>query len=263
MVSTTGFDLEGRVVLITGAAERAGRSFARSFAAAGARVVVNHLPHQEDLARAVVAEIASRGGEAISVPADITCVDEARALVDMTVDRFDRLDVVVHNASTFTPVPWTNVDEAHFDAAFAVNVKGPFFLSQAAARVMQAQGEGRIIALVGHSLVEAWPDFIPHAVAKTALARLMEQLAVALAPTIACNSVAPAQFLGSDDGENDALRTVRGEALPHDGLYEHAAGVWLREVDADAVTEVLIYLSTCSPQISGTTMRVDGGKALV
>lgn len=256
-------DLTDRVVVITGAAERAGRVFAQRFGAAGAAVVVNHLPGQEVLADQVVDAVTAAGGHAVRVAADITDVTQTVSLVDAAVREFGRLDVLVHNASTFVPTPWLDVDEADFERSFGVNLRGPFFLSQAAARVMLAQGEGRIIALVGNSLSEAWPQFVPHGVAKTALARLMEQLAVALAPVVACNSLAPAQFFRSDDGANDQLRATRGETVQAGVTHEVAPGIRLREVETDTVADWLIHLSTCSLQVTGTTIRIDGAKALV
>jgi len=263
--------LAGRVVCITGAAERAGAAFARSYVragadvaagegGAGASVMVNHLPSQSAQADALVAEL---GASACACAGDITDPTQGRELVAACRERFGRLDVLVHNASTFQPRPWQEVTEADFDAALAVNLRVPFFLSQAAAEVMLGQGGGNIVALVGNSLSEAWPEFIPHSVAKTALARLMEQLAVALAPTIACNSIAPSQFFRSDDGVNDQLRQARGERAPSGELAEPRPGLQIREADLTAVFAALSYFSTCTPQVTGTTLRVDGGKALV
>ncbi|WP_169923820.1 SDR family NAD(P)-dependent oxidoreductase [Propionicimonas paludicola] len=251
--------LAGRVVCITGAAERAGAEFARRYVQAGAKVMISHLPSQAAQAEALLAEL---GSAAAACAGDITDPAQGRELVAACCDHFGRLDVLVHNASTFAPRPWLEVDEAAFDSALGVNLRGPFFLSQAAAKVMLTQGGGNIVALVGNSLSEAWPEFIPHSVAKTALARLMEQLAVALAPTIACNAVAPSQFFRSDDGSNDRLRQARGEAAPSGQTAQVRPGLWIREADLDAVFAALSYLSTCTPQVTGTTLRVDGGKAL-
>ncbi|MCV2394373.1 SDR family NAD(P)-dependent oxidoreductase [Actinotalea sp. M2MS4P-6] len=255
--------MDGRVVLVTGAADRAGRRFVERYAAAGAAVVVNHLPTQGADAAEVVRGIAAAGGRAVAVEADVTDVAACRTLVAETTAAFGRLDVLVHNASTFRPAPWLEVDEQAWDSSLGVNLKGPFFLSQAAARVMLEQGEGRIVAMVGNSLTEAWPTFVPHSVAKSALARLMEQLAVALAPVVACNAIAPSQFFRSDDGTNDALRAGRGEVEPHEDGTVDVAGHRLREIDLDAVWEALLHLSTSSLQVTGTTLRIDGGKALV
>lgn len=251
--------LAGKVVCITGAAERAGREFALRYADAGAKVVINYLPSQADEAW----ELTDRlGSSATAVAADITDAGQCQALVASCVATFGRLDVLVHNASTFRSRNWSEVTEDEFDSSLGVNLRGPFFLTQAAAKVMLAKGGGNIIALVGNSLSEAWPTYIPHSVSKTALARLMEQMAVALAPKVACNSVAPSQFYRSDDGANDQLRESRGETLHSGGVAVLRPGLSIREADVDAVFEALVYFSTCTAQITGTTLRVDGGKSL-
>jgi NAD(P)-dependent dehydrogenase (short-subunit alcohol dehydrogenase family) len=253
--------LEGKTVLITGAAERAGREFARRFAAAGAAVVVNHW-NQSALAAETVELIRSEGGEATALEADISNPAESRMLVERTLQWHGDLSVLIHNASSLRAKEFEDVTEDDFDHSFGVNIRGPFFLSQAAAKVMQRQGHGRIIALVGNSTNEAWPNLIPHSLSKTALIRLMEQLAVALSPTIQCNAVAPTQFYRSDDGTNDALRRYRGEPQVDGDTYRVGTRYEFRNGDADDVAETLLYLSTCSPYLNGTVIRLDGGKAL-
>lgn len=255
--------LDGEVVLVTGAAERAGARIATGFALAGARVVVNHLPSQAGSAGAVVAEIERLGGTAVAIAADITDPVASSVLVADTVAAFGQLDVLLHNASSFAPRPFLDVRPEDWDASLGVNLRGPFFLTQAAARVMLDQSTGgQVVALVGNSLVEAWPDFVPHAVGKSALARLVEQLAVALAPTVQCNAVAPSQFYGSDDGANDALRTSRGEATPSGALFRHPSGAVFPEATVADVLAVLLDLVRAPRSLSGTVLRVDGGRAL-
>ncbi|MGJ6126937.1 SDR family oxidoreductase [Mycolicibacterium sp. Y3] len=253
--------LEGQTVLITGAAERAGREFARRFAAAGAAVVVNHW-QQAERAAETVDMIGAEGGQAIALEADASEPAHARSLVERAAAWRGDLSVLIHNASSLRAKEFEDVTESDFDAAFGINIRGPFFLSQEAAKVMKTQGHGRIIALVGNSTTEAWPNLIPHGVSKTALVRLMEQLAVALSPTVQCNAVAPTQFFRSDDGTNDALRRYRGEAVIDGDTYRVGTRYEFRNGDADDVAETLLFLSTCSPYLTGNVIRLDGGKAL-
>lgn len=255
--------VDGQVVLITGAAERAGRAFAVGIAQAGARVAINHLAHQQAQAAEVVTSIRQHGGEAIAISADITDAAQAARLVDETVETFGRIDVLLHNASSFTPRPFLEVSEQEFDSSIGVNLRGPFFLSQAAARVMLTQPDGgRIVALIGNSLTEAWPDFIPHTVGKSALARLIEQLAVALSPHVQCNSIAPSQFFISSDGANDALRASRGEGGALSPIFRHHSGAEIREVEIQDVLRILLNLFTAPRSLTGATIRLDGGRAL-
>ncbi|MCE0762492.1 SDR family oxidoreductase [Pseudonocardia kujensis] len=253
--------LAGRTVLITGSAERAGRTFAQHFARAGASVVVNHW-RQSTLAAETVDLIRAAGGDAIAIESDVSNTGDARTLVQRAFGWKGDLSVLIHNASSLRPKEFEDVTEDDFDASFGVNIRGPFFLSQEAAKVMKKQGRGRIIALVGNSTTEAWPNLIPHGLSKTALVRLMEQLAVALSPTVQCNAVAPTQFYRSDDGTNDALRRYRGEPLVEDGTIRIGSRYEFRNGDADDVAETLLFLSTCSSYLTGAVIRLDGGKAL-
>jgi len=254
--------LDGKTVLITGSAERAGRDFARYLADAGGAIVINHW-RQPAEAEETLRLITEAGGDAIVIEADVSDPSQARTLVEQAAAWRGDLSVLVHNASSLRLKEFEDVTVEDFDASFGVNLRGPFFLSQAAAEVMKKQGHGRIIALVGNSTSEAWPNLIPHTVAKTGLARLMEQLAVALSPVIQCNSIAPAQFFRSDDGSNDELRRYRGEPLAQQGdTYRVGTRFEFRNGNVQDVAEAILYLSTCTPWLTGATIRIDGGKAL-
>lgn len=253
--------LDGRTVLITGSAERAGRDFARYLAAAGGSIVINHW-RQPAEAEETLRLIEEDGGEAIVVEADVSDPEHAKPLIETAAAWKGDLSVLIHNASFLRPKEFEDVTPADFDASFGVNLRGPFFLSQAAAEVMKAQGHGRIIALVGNSTSEAWPNLIPHILSKTGLVRLMEQLAVALSPAVQCNAVAPSQFFRSDDGANDELRRYRGEPLANDESYRLGTRFEFRNGNVRDVAEALLYLATCSPYLTGVTLRLDGGKAL-
>ena len=250
-------------MLITGAAERAGAEIALAFAAEGYDVHINHWG-QADQAAAVVERARSTGmaGTVRAIEADVSDPAAARAMVAEVVARSGRLDLLLHNASTFRPRPFAELTVDDVDSSFGVNLRGPFFLSQAAGDVMAAQGGGRILAILGNSLEESWPDLVPHIVAKSALARLMEQLAVALSPLVPCNSVAPTQFYRSDDGVNDDLRRARGED-PVASELTVIKGLPVRETTLADVIDVLLFLASAPAAVNGVTIRVDGGRALI
>ncbi|MBN9193997.1 SDR family NAD(P)-dependent oxidoreductase [Microbacterium sp.] len=255
--------LDGRIVLITGAAERAGAQIALAFAAAGATVFVNHLG-QSAQARELAdhADGVPGSGRVRPVEADIADPTASRAMVDAIVGEAGRIDLLLHNASSFRPRPFLELEVADVDASLGVNLRGPLFLSQAVAAVMMAQGDGRILAILGNSLSESWPELVPHVVGKSALGRLMEQLAVALSPIVACNSVAPTQFYRSDDGVNDDLRAARGETPVHGELSE-VKGIPIRETALRDVIDVLLFLADAPRSLTGATIPVDGGRRLV
>ncbi|MFD1713126.1 SDR family NAD(P)-dependent oxidoreductase [Amnibacterium flavum] len=251
---------EGTVALITGAAERAGAEIAAAFAREGATVYLNHFG-QGDQAASTISRAETHGyGERMHpIEADITDPAATAAMVERIVAETGRLDLLIHNASTFAPRPFAELRVSDFDSSLGVNLRGPFFLSQAAARVMTEQGSGRILAILGNSLTEVWPDFAPHIVAKTGLGRLMEQLAVTLSPTVQCNSIAPTQFFRSDDGANDALRLTRGED-PVSRETTVVKGNVLRETSIDDVIDVLMFLAQAPASLNGVTVPIDGGR---
>jgi NAD(P)-dependent dehydrogenase (short-subunit alcohol dehydrogenase family) len=137
------FSLQGKVAIITGASKGIGRAIALGFADAGAAVVVSS--RTLDTCAAVVAEIEQRGGSAIAVPCDVGDLDTHAALIDATMTRFGRLDVLVNNAGVLKPHFTLRVSPAELDLLINVNLKGPLFLSIAAVPHLAADGGGAIV----------------------------------------------------------------------------------------------------------------------
>ncbi|MBS1677219.1 MAG: SDR family NAD(P)-dependent oxidoreductase [Actinobacteria bacterium] len=240
--------LAGRVALVTGSAERVGRSLALGLAAAGADVVVNHIG-QAGQAEEVVGGIEALGRRASAVEADVAEPAECRRLVATALERLGRLDVLVHNASSFVQGDFLDLTEADFDRSLGVNLRGPFFLSQAAAAHMVERGDGKIIAIAGNSLFEAWPDFVSHSTAKAGLARLMQLLAVALSPQVQCLTVCPAEILPTGDPEAD------------EGARTYAE-VELRTGAPEDLVELVVYLSASTAYLNGAIIPLDGAKSV-
>jgi acetoin reductase-like protein len=181
---------ESKVAIITGAASGMGRAMALAFAAEGATVVVADL--NEDGARAVVGEIESKGGKGLATKLDVSNAAESKAVVDDVVSRYGRLDILVNNAGVgLIKEVWTTTPE-EWDRIFAVNVRGLFFMAQAAAEPMRSQRSGRIINLAsiagrrGEALVAAY------CASKAAVININQSLALALAPYgVNVNAMAP------------------------------------------------------------------------
>jgi NAD(P)-dependent dehydrogenase (short-subunit alcohol dehydrogenase family) len=249
-------DLSEKVALVTGGAERVGAAISRALARAGADVAINYLDTPE-AARATVEAVTAEGRKAVALQGDVSLATDDRQLVDRTVAELGRLDFLIHNASTFVRRPFLELSEDDFESSIGVGLRGPFFLSQAAARVMFAQGGGKIIALIGNSLYEAWPEYVSHAVAKAALARLMELLAVTLSPTVQCLAVAPDRVLWTSD---DHDRHQRGSRDDEKGLID-LDGVRFRTGTAEDVAQLVVTLCTASPYLNGAVIPLDGGKS--
>jgi NAD(P)-dependent dehydrogenase (short-subunit alcohol dehydrogenase family) len=253
-------NLQGMVVLVTGGAQRVGREIVTAVAAAGADVVVSHFNTPADAAE-TVDRVQALGRRAIAVDADISDPAQATRLVDEAVRGLGRLDVLVHNAgnSMFSDFLDTTVEQ--FDASFDLFVKGPFFLSQAAARVMMEQGRGKIIALIGNSLYESWPERVSHTIAKSSLARMVECLAVALSPVVQTVGISPAQVLKTESGQNRAAQALRGEETGQEHTLH--GGVRFRNGSTEDVTELVTYLCGSTPYLNGAVIPLDGGKHLL
>jgi NAD(P)-dependent dehydrogenase (short-subunit alcohol dehydrogenase family) len=257
-------DLAGTVALVTGAAERVGAAIVLALSQAGASVVINHL-ELAGQAAALVSAIERAGGAAIAVDADISSAQQSGRLVQEAVTAFGRLDFVVHNASSFVRRPFLSLSEADFERSFGVLVRGPLFLSQAAARIMTQQGSGKIIAIAGNSLYEAWPEHVGHALAKCTLARMMELLAVALSPHVQCLVLAPDRVLAGHEpaaqqAAANGVHAARGEAAG-DGLVTMPGGSKFRTGDADDVASAVVWLCQSGRYLNGAVVPLDGGKS--
>lgn len=251
-------DLSEKVALVTGGAQRAGQYISLALAKAGAHIVVNHY-HTEEDAQTTKAEIEKLGRQCITFDVDITDMPRTHAMIEDIEDTFGRLDILVHNASNLNRSSFMEVTEQVWESSFDVNLKGPFFLSQAAVRLMMKHRSGRIIALIGNSYFENWPEFIPHSIAKTGLAKLMQGLAVALSPDIQCNAICPASFLAMEEAK--AIRETRGDE--HQERYIVSKGVTIHKGAPEEVAELVVYLAGCSSYLNGAVIPIDGGKYAV
>lgn len=237
--------LRGRVALVTGGAVRLGRAIGLALAREGCHVAVNYL-QSRNAAAATVREIRSLGVEAAPIHADLAKPSEVKKLVSQTISRFGRLDLLVNNAGIFFRTPLAETTPAQWDRLLHVNLRGPFLCSQAAARVMGGAG-GRIINIGDVAGVRAWPGYIPYCVSKAGLLMLTRALALALAPRIQVNCVAPGAVLLPDDFP-PRLRHRLKRNVPMG-----------REGDPDDVTAAVLFFATAPSYITGQVLFVDGG----
>ncbi|MCL4486634.1 MAG: SDR family oxidoreductase [Chloroflexi bacterium] len=246
-------NLSSKVALITGASSGIGEATAIEMARQGARVAVNHF-NQLSAANAVVAAIAQAGGQAIAVEADVSQSAQVNQMVQQVVQRFGQLDVLVNNAGIEQGKPFLDKTEQEWDRVIAVDLKGPFLCSQAAAREMVKRGKGGTIVNIS-SIHEdlAFPGHIAYCTAKGGLRMFCRDLALELAPYhINVVNVGPgaiatpinAKTLG-DPKEKAALESE----IP------------LGRIGApEEVARLVAYLaSDDASYITGTTVFIDGG----
>jgi pteridine reductase len=237
-----------RTVLVTGGARRVGAAIVRSFAERGYHVVIHHGSSASE-AEALAASLhAAHGTSSHIVQADLAEPDAPTRVVEEAARIFGRLDVIVSSASIMEMVPFDQVTPAQWMRTEAVNLRAPFFLLQAAARVL-APG-GVFVQMADHLATEiGWPNLLPHQITKSALTQLVRAGADLLAPDRRVNAVAP------------------GLVLPPDDMGEAAVEAFLRDVplaragSPDDVVQA-IHALVDAPYITGVILPVDGGRQL-
>lgn len=237
-----------RVALVTGGARRVGAEIVRSFAGRGYDVVLHHGNSPAD-ASALAAELRGAHGVRIEiVQEDLADVRAPQRIVDATLRSFGALDVVVSSASVMMMHPFDAVTPDEWEQTAAINLRAPFFLMQAAARVMRDGGV--IVQLSDHLAFESiFPHLIPHQVTKAALTQLVRTTASALAPRIRVNAVAPGLVLPPDDLSEETIeRFLRDVPLGRSGTPLDVAQA--------------IHFLVDAPYVTGIVLPVDGGRHL-
>src|SRR5690349_3880205 len=184
------FDLQDQIALVTGAARGIGHTCALALAHAGANVALGLRDIQTG--DELVKEIEAMGRRVLPLQMDVTRLDEIQQAIDSVVSHFGRLDILVNNAGLGPSNLAENVREDDFDLTLAVNLKGTFFVSQAAGRVMIKQNYGRIINLGSQAGLVALPTESIYCMTKAAISHLTKCLAVEWGKyNITVNAVAP------------------------------------------------------------------------
>ncbi len=184
--------LKDRIAVVTGSSSGIGQGIAIRFAQEGARVVVNYIGHPDGADQTLDA-IQKVGGEGIICQADVTVMDDIRKLIDAAWQTWGGCDILVNNAGMEKEAAFWNVTEADYDKVLAVNLKGPFFLTQYfVQKLLAANKPGRIINISSVHEDMVFPHFSTYCVSKGGIRMLMRDLAVELGPkNITVNNIAP------------------------------------------------------------------------
>jgi NAD(P)-dependent dehydrogenase (short-subunit alcohol dehydrogenase family) len=251
-------ELSGTVALVTGGGTGIGRAVSLDLARANARAVVVNYSRSQEEAEATCAEIRALGCEALAVRANVAVENEVRDMVSRSLERYGHLDVLVNNAGTTRFIPHPDLDaitDEVWDEIISVNIKGTFYCSRAAAPALRAT-RGAIVNIASMAGYRAAGSSIAYGVSKAGVLQLTRGLAVALAPEVRVNAVAPGlvstrwfrQPFGDEVADSQEKRTAETTPLGEVATPEHIAQAVMGFLRTDLVT--------------GQALVVDGGKNL-
>ncbi|MDM8518865.1 SDR family oxidoreductase [Anaerolineales bacterium HSG6] len=241
--------MQNKVILITGGAHRVGKAITLAFADAGAHVIINY-HRSAEAAEQTAQEARAYGVQALPLQADVSDPQQVAHMIELALERFDRIDVLVNGSSQFTKTPFPVEQFSDWERVMAIIINGAVYCSNAVAPLMQVQQSGAIINIIDLSVWQPWKNFTAHAIGKSGLLALTRQLALELAPTIRVNAVAPGPVLAPPH-----YTTEQKERIAQRTLLQ-------RWGQAEDVASAVLFLAQAS-YITGETIAVDGGERLV
>ncbi len=239
------------VALITGAGRRIGAEIARSLHSTGYRVALHYRGSKSEVTTLAQSLNAQRKNSAHCLQADLDQTAQVRQLAQQALNHWERMDLLVNNASIFYPTPLGATEESHWEQLMASNLKAPFFLAQALADALK-ENRGCIVniadihgerPLAGHSV---------YSIAKAGNRMLTKSLALELAPDVRVNGIAPGAMLWPED--SDGREIVNAAALEKIPLQ--------RLGGAENIARAVIFLAGKDNYMTGHILTVDGGRSL-
>lgn len=244
--------MQGKAVLVTGAAKRIGAAICRRLHAAGAQVAVHYRSSRQE-ALALRDELnALRPESAAVIQADLLDLGAFPQLVREVIEKFGRLDALINNASSFYATPLGEVDEQQWNDLLGTNLRAPLFLAQAAAAELRRR-HGAIVNIADIHAERPMQGHLLYSVAKTGLVALTRALAQEMAPQVRVNAISPGVIIWPENATwLDAEQ--RRKIVAHTLLK--------REGDTDDVARTVQFLLNDSPYITGQIIAVDGGRSI-
>jgi len=246
-----GFDLTGRVALVTGGSKGLGKAMARAFAEAGANVVISSR-HEEELKPALQEILAGTGREGVYIVADMNNRDDVKRLAETAVKKMGRVDILVNNAGSNSPAPIDQVKDEDWDRIIELNLTSVMSLTRALAPQMKERKWGRIIHISSIMGFVSKGGRAPYSATKSALIGFAKGCAIDLgAFGITVNCIAPGPFL------TDLPMNLLSPTEKADFAKMTILDRWGEP--KELMGPALLLASDAGAYITGETLVVDGG----
>lgn len=244
-------DLKNKVAIITGSRRGIGKAIALAFAKAGANVVVSDI--NLDDCNKVVEEIKAIGKKGLAVKADVSNPEDVSKMINLTTEKFGKVNILVNNAGIYMQKSLTDVTEQDFDRILDINLKGVFLCSKAAVPEMIKQGKGKIINITSIAGQVGFANSSAYCASKGAIINITKELALELAQyKINVNAIGPGVIetdMTKDLLEDKAIKETLLANIPLNRIGE----------PEDIANAALFLASDNSDYITGITLFVDGG----
>lgn len=247
--------LKDRVAIVTGAGRGIGAAIAKAYAREGAAVIVNYSASAQ-AAAGVVRSIEAAGGRAVAAQADAGDTASHESLVQSALGHFGRLDILVNNAAIDRRVPILDATPEQWDAVFKVNLRGPYFLAQRAAKEMIKTGGGAVLNISSVHDEQAHRNNSIYTITKGGMKLMTRCMALEWAPLgIRVNSLSPGAIL------TDINRAVLADEAYKQKVLEKIPLGRIGSVE-ELTAAALLLVSSEGSYITGSTFYIDGGLLL-
>jgi pteridine reductase len=241
-------ELDAKVALVTGGAVRLGRALALALAREGARLVI-HYHSSVEPAVETVAQVRALGSDAVALQADLSQFEQVPSIIARAAAHFGQVDILVNSAAVFETADLAQTTETDWDKHFDLNLKSPFFLTQAFAAHVGKDRPAHIVNIADWRGLRPDVTHLVYSLTKASLLSMTQALALALAPNIQVNAIAPGAIL-PPPGKDQAYLDQLAERIP------------LRRTGSpEEIGRALIYLLK-SDFVTGETIFVTGGEHL-
>lgn len=245
-------NLQNKVVLITGGAKRVGATICRELHAHGANLMIHYNTSKQE-AKALQAELNLQRADSVSIiQGNLLNMAVVSSLISETTKRFDKLDILINNASTYEPTDIGNINEENWHDLVGSNLKAPMFLAQAAAPTLKKH-HGCIINITDMHIENPKKGYVVYSVAKAGLVTLTKSLANELSPEVRVNAVAPGPVLWPEN--NPQFDEVYRQRVISQTLLKRVG-------EPTDVAKAVKFLAADAPFITGHVLTVDGGRSL-